>query len=129
MRLIIKHAYVAEAINLRDWFPIDENDIAEFICLEIGGKGNNKSDTFIIRICTPMALVRGLEDNHIINGRAMVIMAEYNFSHLWEWLEQNVSSCEGDTWAKHVENLRQFFDWVYDNLRHNSFLGEYVTGF
>lgn len=121
MRLIIKQAYVAETINLRNWFPIDEKDIAEFICIEIGEKGNNKSDTFIIRICTPMGLVRVLEDNHIINGRAMVIMAEYNFSHLWEWLEKKVSSCEGDTWAKCVENLRQFFDWEYDNLRHNSF--------
>ncbi|WP_276569129.1 Imm8 family immunity protein [Escherichia fergusonii] len=27
---------------------------------------------------------------------------------------KKVSSCEGDTWAKCVENLRQFFDWEYD---------------
>ncbi|EFB2837593.1 hypothetical protein FHD46_20410 [Escherichia coli] len=119
MRLVIKFACVADGVNLRVWEPVDRKTIAEFIYLEIGEKGTKKSDEFTIRVATPQGLKNISANEGIIAERPLVIMDEYNFSELWKWLECIVSSCEGDTWLQCVEYLRRYFDWEYDNYKHN----------
>lgn len=115
MKLIIKLACVANGINLRAWKPADNKAIAEFVYLEIGEKGTKSSDGFTIRLATPQGLKNLSSLNGIIAERPLIIMDEYNFQDLWKWLEDIVSSCEGDTWLQSVEHLRRYFDWEYDN--------------
>ena len=117
MKLIIKFACVSDGVNLRAWEPTDNKTISEFIYLEIGEKGKKNSDGFTIRDATPEGLKNLSPINKIIAERPLIIMREYNFQELWKWLEDVVSSCEGDTWLQSIEHLKRYFDWEYDNYK------------
>jgi hypothetical protein len=44
-------------------------------------------------------------------------MKRYSFEHLWGWLIDVVSTCEGETWIKCGENLKRYFDWEFDGYQ------------
>ncbi len=114
MKLIIKSVFTWEHPNLRTWEPLDPENIAETISIDIGSDKTKGADTFSIRIATPKGLSNLESRDGIIAVRPLIVIDRYDYNYLWSWLVKTVKSCEADTWLSSVEKLRLYFDWEYD---------------
>jgi hypothetical protein len=114
MKLSIRALYSGNGVAMSKWQPDNEENVCEFICLQIGEKGKKAADEFYIRVATPKGLETFGNDNGIIASRPLLVMARYNFRELREWLEKIILSCEDDIWIRCVERLRYYFSWEYD---------------
>jgi hypothetical protein len=117
MKLVIHSIYAGDGENLRMWLPKDERVVCEFISVSIGEKGKKTRDGFSIRIATPDGLRQLPSKNGILASRPLLVMERYSFEHLWGWLIDVVSTCEGETWIKCGENLKRYFDWEFDGYQ------------
>ncbi|CAE6834941.1 hypothetical protein R75465_06442 [Paraburkholderia aspalathi] len=117
MKLIIHSIHAGNGDNLRTWVPENELVVSEFIYISIGEKGKKTGDGFSIRVATPDGLRQLAPENGILATRPLLVMVRYSFGDLWKWLNDVVSSCEGETWIECVENLRIYFNWEFDNYQ------------
>jgi hypothetical protein len=114
--LIVHSVYTGDCPNLRIWVPDDPANIAEFIAVNIGHRSKKSgSDTFSIRVATPLGLM-GLEAcKGIIAARPLLVMEEYSYNDLWAWVESIIELCDSPNWQECVDKLRMYFEWEYEN--------------
>ena len=116
MKLVIHSVGSWDHANLRSWHPDDPGAIAEELMVTIGPKGERGADTFTLRLATPRGLL-GLPGNEgIIATRPLLVIHEYDFQVLWAWLSKTVASCERQTWADCVGELRLYFVWEFEGM-------------
>lgn len=116
-KLFIRSVSVWGHPNIRTWEPDDPNTIAEIVSVDIGERAKQSSDSFSIRVATPNGLLNLEPQAGIIATRPLLIMSQYSFAELWQWLETTVAKCEKDTWSASVESLRLYFDWEYQDYK------------
>jgi hypothetical protein len=118
MKLVIHSVSCWDHPNIRTWEPRDPDDVAEELTVDIGPRGKNTADSFILKIATPKGLCRLPAHAGIVATRPLVVLERYDFQVLWHWLEETVASCERDTWEACVAELRLHFLWEYEGMAH-----------
>jgi len=91
--------------------------VANDVEITIGSKSLKGADIFTIRLVTPAGLETLGSKMGIIATRPLLIMEEYDYENLWNWMEKTLSSCEGETWLDCVAKLKNYFDWEYDDYK------------
>jgi hypothetical protein len=117
MKLVIHSVACWGHPNIRTWEPEDPEDVAEEMTLDIGPKGKQGADSFVIRVATPKGLSRLPAKDGIIATRPLLVMERYDYTGLWAWLEKTVASCERETWPACADALRVFFRWEYEGMQ------------
>ncbi len=103
--------------NLRTWNPAAVDCVAEELTLSIGPKGGKTADTFYLRLATPRGLTELDDRDGIISAGMLLVIREYDFAVVSEWLHATVSGCEASTWQACVERLRRYFRWEYEEYK------------
>lgn len=102
--------------DVRRWRPPDPSCVAEELFVDIGPKGNKKSDSFRIRVATPAGL-EALEDRDgVIAVSPLLILRRFDVSTILKWLDQTAAKCEAPSWAECVEKLKVYFGWEYQGM-------------
>ncbi|AVS77653.1 hypothetical protein C8234_05890 [Paracidovorax avenae] len=117
MRLEIKNVSVGDETPLDKWFPENRKIIFKIICVDIGEIKKKNSDRFFIKIATPDGLKQVESVGNIVTSRPLLIVKEYDFTSILEWIGRVINSCEGETWRECVEKLRFYFDWEFDGYK------------
>lgn len=117
MKLVIRSISVWGYPNIRTWKPENPHKFFEPVSLDIGLKSKKEADTFLIYVATPAGLSTLQEKSGVLAARPLLVMTEYDYDDLWNWLEKIVKKCEEDTWNTCVEHLRLYFNWEYDDYK------------
>jgi len=101
--------------NLRTWVPENPRVFDRCLVVSISPKGTTTTQNFSIRVATPAGLENAEAENGIISSRGLVVMEQWSYEALWEWLNKIVSSCEDHSWNQCIQKLRKYFDWENDS--------------
>jgi hypothetical protein len=109
--------------DLRYWSPENEDIVFELVHIYLREKRRSGLCWFLARIATPEGLKAELKQDLKLNNGIMcsrwesfplIVMDRYDFDTFWQWLNEIVSTCEAETMAESVENLKRYFqmaDW------------------
>lgn len=86
-------------------FPLEMN---------IGPRGDNRSDLYQVVIISPEALRKRTREA-VISGRHTLIVLQYSWAEIRRYLERIVGDCAGPTHEDVVRKLSRHFGWEYED--------------
>ena len=83
----------------------------------IGPKGLEGEESFDIQVCTPKWLSEHHEGTDILLGRHHLIMFEYSYERLVDYISAFCSECSGQTWQEVAAKLSRLGRWEFEDYR------------
>jgi hypothetical protein len=118
MKPVLHGIGTSEHPNLRTFDPEDRRNVAMILQIDVGPRGAKGTDLFTVRLATPAGLA-GLpvSDDGTIAAGKMLVIARYDYSLVWGWVERIVARCEADSWDGCVARLRDRLEWEFDDYQ------------
>jgi hypothetical protein len=88
------------------YFPLD---------LSIGPKGDRMVQLFEVLVATPEALRKRAGNRPYVLGRHHLIVMEYDWPKIQNYLRGLVQSCASNTWEEVAARLSRHFHWEYED--------------
>lgn len=114
MRAVIR-SISNDVLDVETYCPESVDNFSLSLRIRIGLDCSQGADDFELLICTPKWLEETVWEACF--GRGLLIVREYNFSIINEFINDYVSSCEGDSWEAIVMRLVRVFSWEFDDYQ------------
>lgn len=75
------------------------------------------SDCFHFQVLTPEYLLKSLNENKVINGRATFIIQNYSEELLESEIIKILQDCIRPTWDEVAKAINRHLNWEYDNIQ------------
>lgn len=117
MKAEIKSLYSLDIDDLPNYSPSDPECFNFLLRLIAGPESEPGEESFDIQVCTPKWLFEHHRREDIIMGRHYLIVMEYNYEKLVQFISEYCSRCEGSTWAEVAETLGRLGHWEFEDYR------------
>lgn len=114
MRAVIK-GVSNDIFDVEAYCPEIEDKFSLSLRIRIGLDCTDGADDFEILVCTPKWLEETVWETRW--GKGLMIVREYNFSAINDFIYDYVSRCDGDSWEKIVMQLTKVFYWEFDDYQ------------
>lgn len=114
VKLRVQSAMTQDFVPLDKWVPENPEEVKISIVLQVSTNTDDTTDTFRVVVATPRALLSIVPRAGIVAERPLVVVARYDPTVLWRWIEQTVKKCESSSREESIQELRRFFGWEYD---------------
>lgn len=84
----------------------------------IGFEDSEGSDLFYFRVMTPKKLLFILKEEKILDGRATLIINEFNESLVEKEINKILEDCVRSSWDEVAKAINRHLNWEYDNIRY-----------
>lgn len=102
---------------LQEFVP-EQSDYFELtIRAMFGPVSEDASESFQIQVCTPKWLQARCDDGEIVGGRHTLIVAEFNFTQIRDYLDALGKRCCGSNWTEIAEKLSRYGLWEFEDYR------------
>ena len=86
----------------------------------IGFEESKGSDLFYFRVMTPKRLLVILKEEKILDGRATLIINEFNESLVEKEINKILEDCVRSSWDEVAKAINRHLNWEYDNIRYET---------
>lgn len=117
MKLTIRTVGTGAHPNLRTYQPENPEIFAEFVVVEIGPKNHKGGDEFVVQVVTPGGLAELEDRDGVIAQGPLLVLRQYDFDLLFDWLQRTVSACEADDWKSSIEKLKRYFRYEFEFMQ------------
>jgi hypothetical protein len=83
--------------------------------LLVGIEGESGMESFQLMVCTPTWLSENHSKNDILMGRHLLIIFEYNYEQIINWIRSYVGTCTGNTWQEVAEKVGRLGLWEFED--------------
>ncbi len=73
--------------------------------LIVGVHNEGGGEYYQLTVCTPQWLIENHAEDDVIVGRNYLIVLDYNYPRIVQWLNRYVERCTGETWKTIDEKL------------------------
>ena len=104
-----------------DYFKSDLSSFeGETFCVNvtatIGAVGERGGDDFNFEVCSPAWLRSALETEEVVSGQYRLIMAEFDFPALEQFVTKRVGQTEGPDWDSIAKKLATWGRWEFEGM-------------
>ena len=71
-------------------------------------------NSFQLTICTPQWLIENYAADDIVVGKDLLIVFDYNYPRIVQWLNRNIERCTGETWEEIAQKIKYIASWEFD---------------
>lgn len=103
--------------TLAEYVPEQYDYFELTINAQIGPVGQPSSDSFEIRVCTPKWLQARCDAGEIISGRHTLIVGEFNFPQIRDYLSALCRRCSGKDWTETAQKLSRYALWEFEDYQ------------
>lgn len=103
MRVELKRLHSPDIYDLENYQPEDPEKFGFLLQAMVGPKGKDGEESFDIDVCTPKWLTENHERSFIIIGRHYLIVGEYNYQRIFEFIQGYLRTCSGESWSEVAE--------------------------
>src|SRR4051794_8338055 len=85
-----------------DFSKFHPDDPGCFSCalqLLVGIQNQGGGESFQLTVCTPQWLAANHSKDDIVIGKNLLIVFDFQYAHIVQWLHRYVERCTGETWA------------------------------
>ena len=117
MNAEIRALYSPDIHDLEFWKPPQLDSFGILMQLIAGPAGEKGEESFDLVLCTP----RWIDETHgpedIVVGRHHLIVKQYRYEAIVNFIREYVASCSGDTWEEVAEKLGRLGKWEFEDYR------------
>jgi hypothetical protein len=114
MKAEFRRLHSPDVEDLVDWAPEDDA-FAVLVQIMAAPEGSPGEESFDVTVCSPAWVTQLVERGGIIEGRHMLIVANYDYSRLRDYILEYVSSCSGETWQQVAAKLSRLGRWEFED--------------
>ena len=116
MKLALKQIHSPDTPGpVADYAPNDPADVFLLLQLMIGPVDAPGEESFDVIVATPKALMKAVESDAILEGRHMLVVREWNFSKIIDFVEKRIQAIEEDDWASAATKLGRLGKWEFED--------------
>lgn len=109
--------YSTDVDDLRTFVPPIADNFGLLVRAIIRPKGSAGEESFDMMLCTPRWMLDHHQPNEVLIGRHYLIVFEYNYERLRNFILSYCSKCTGDTWEEIAARLSRLAHWEFEDYR------------
>lgn len=98
--------------------PEQKDDFLFAVSVDIGVEGEVGVEYFYCRIMTPKRMLKLLEEDHLVYGRATFIVETFDLTLVESEINQMLKNCIRPTWDEATKAINRYLDWEYDDSQY-----------
>ena len=107
-----------DAEFLEKWHPT-EPEFSLPLRLIVGPEGSDGEESFDLTVCTGGWLEARSRAMGIVDGRHHLVVSQFNWLAIRDYIERRVRDCQGETWNDVAQLLSRFAYWEFEDYRPN----------
>lgn len=111
----LKRLHSPDIYDLENYQPDDSEEFGFLLQAMVGPKGKDGEESFDINVCTPKWLKENNGRSSIIIGRHYLIVGEYNYKSISEFIQGYLRTCSGDSWSEVAEKVSRLGKWEFED--------------
>jgi len=112
----LKQVHSPDVWDLQKYQPEVADNFSFLLELSVSTTESEAADNFDIFVCTPEWLKQHHKTDDIVVGRNRLIIFEYNYDRLINFLTKYCSKCSGDTWEEIAEQMSRLAKWEFEDF-------------
>lgn len=116
INLELKSIYLNNS-SFKDFSPEIPDNFCQWLDLDIGIQGDEKSSIFSFCVCTPKWILHNFEDKKFFWGEAMMIIEEFNHEIIEKEIKSTLLFCSRNNWETSLLYLLRFFTWEFEEFQ------------
>ncbi|HET6367994.1 MAG TPA: immunity 8 family protein [Pseudomonadales bacterium] len=117
MRAELKGLHSPDIDNLETYMPDNAECFGFFLQALFGPEGADGEESFGIEVCTPSWLAVNHSQDEIVIGRHRLIIFEYSYPRLLNFLRRFGHRCVGREWGDVAAQLSTIGKWEFEGYR------------
>jgi hypothetical protein len=113
----VKRLHSPDVYDLATYVPDDPENFAFLLQVMVGSAGADGEDSFDVIVCTPRWLSDRLLPTKIMLGRHHLLVKQYDYTRLLQFLISFASGCRGATWEEVALRLGRLGKWEFEDYR------------
>jgi hypothetical protein len=110
MKAELKRLHSPDVASLEGYQPADQKSFGLFVQAIVGPAGEDGEESFDFMLCTPLWLA---ERSTIVLGEHHLIVHEYDYAAIENFLRDFCARCEGNTWGEVARRLSSLGRWEF----------------
>ncbi|QYN48695.1 hypothetical protein GYM73_03455 [Apibacter sp. ESL0432] len=119
MKAVLNRIYRLDDFGeyLSDYFPLDKFNFNVPIRMIVGESMNKGEESFDLTICTPKWLLQNMKEEDIFFARHYLIVKEYDYARIYNYIKKYVDGLTGDTWDEIGLKLSRIGYWEFEDYK------------
>lgn len=104
----------------RDFSAYRPDSPTNFACaleLLVGVHNQGGGESFQLTVCTPQWLVENHASDDVVIGKNLLIVFDYNYPRIVQWLNRYIERCTGETWQDVAKRISYIGSWEFENYQ------------
>ena len=111
----VKRLHSPDVYDLATYVPDDPENFGFLLQVMVGSAGADGEDSFDVIVCTPHWLSDRLLPTKIMLGRHHLLVKQYDYTRLLQFLISFASGCRGATWEEVALRLGRLGKWEFED--------------
>jgi hypothetical protein len=103
--------------DLAHFVPAAPDDFAFLLEILVGPEDAPGEESFDVFVCTPNWLIHNHQPSDIIEGPHKLIVFEYDFGRLSDFITRWVNACEAPSWQALAEKIGRLGKWEFEDYQ------------
>lgn len=116
MRAELKRLHSPDVQNLASYVPVQRDNFGFLLQVMFGPLAHEGEESFDVMVCTPEWLKKNHKADFII-GRHYLIVFQYDYNRLFDFLKEYCSRCAGETWQEVAQQLGRLGKWEFEDYK------------
>jgi hypothetical protein len=112
----LKGLHSPDVADLRDWTP-ETDEFAVLLQIVAGPPGTPGAESFDVTLCSPTWVAARTAEAKVIEGCHLLVVQEYDYDLIHDYLSRRVSTCEGESWREVAQKLSRLGRWEFEDYR------------
>ena len=115
MRAALKHVQSPDIVDLATYCPEEPKKLCFLLQMMVGPAAQEGAESFDVTVCTPQWLAEHCPTDAILVGRHHLIVMEYNFARIHNYVRQLIEACIGETWEQVALQVGRLGKWEFED--------------
>jgi hypothetical protein len=132
MRAALKHLQSPDIVNLATYCPEEPKNFCFLLQMMVGPDAQEGAESFDVTVCTPQWLAEHCPTDAILVGRHHLLVMEYDFARIQNYLRQLMETCVGKNWEEVALQVGRLGKWEFEDYavqKHSHTLSSPTTDF
>ncbi|OLU22201.1 hypothetical protein BVH03_25295 [Pseudomonas sp. PA15(2017)] len=115
MNAELKRLHSPDIYDLENYKPESPTSFNFLLQAMIGPAGEDGEESFDIDVCTPKWIEENCEQDVVLIGRHYLIVREYNYKKIDEFIRKFLLSCVGEDWNEVANKVARLGFWEFED--------------
>jgi len=115
MRAALKHVQSPDIVDLATYCPEEPTKFCFLLQMMVGPAAQEGPESFDVTVCTPQWLAEHCPTDAILVGRHHLLVMEYDFVRIHNYLRQLIEACVGENWEEVALQVGCLGKWEFED--------------